>query len=148
MTDLVSRSTFAYAAVMFAVLFAPLAGKDPNGPDAHTLGILPDAFTLVALGAAVLACVWQALRNRPAGEPRFRRGFWFASIASAFAGLLDGIAVAGLGPTFVRDPGVVAASAAGSAVVVWLTGSTFAALFAFVLTRAGHAPGPRHGVTT
>jgi hypothetical protein len=139
MKDLVSRSTFAYAAVMFAVLFAPLVSRDPNLPPAHAPGLLPGWPTLALVGVTVFFCVRQSLQHRPEGEPRFLRGLVFASLASALAGVLDGIAVAGLGPTFYTDARGVTA-ALQTAGVVWAVGSLYAALFAFVLSRA-----PRNG---
>ena len=137
MKDWVSRSTFAYAAAMFAVLFAPLVGHDPNGPDAHTLSLFPDPLSFVLLAGIVVFAVRQSLQHRPAGEPRFRRGLGFASIVSAIAGVLYGIAVFGLAHTFFANAAFGHMVALGSVIVVWLVGSAIAAAAAFVYARLG-----------
>ena len=145
MRELVSRSTFAYAAVIFAVLFAPQVGRDPSLPPTHLLSVFPDGMTFLFMAGTVFFCVRQALQNRPADEPRFRRGFWFASIACAIGGILDAIAVAGLGPSLFSNRAFAAAVAVLTAPVIWLIGSAMAAVFAFVLSR-GAQPAPRsHG---
>ena len=145
MKELVSRSTFAYAAVMFAVLFAPLVSRDPNRPPAHALSVLPGPPTIALLAVVVFFCVRQSLQHRPAGEPRFLRGLAVASIASALAGVLDGIGIAGLAPSYLGGARIAPATALLAAFAVWITGTVFAAAFAFVLARAVRAPRERRG---
>jgi hypothetical protein len=145
MKELVSRSTFAYAAVMFAVLFAPLVSRDPNQPAAHAPGLLPGPLTLALLAVVVCFCVRQSLQHRPAGEPRFLRGLTVASIASALAGVLDGIGIAGLAPSYLGGARIAPATALLVAGVVWIAGTLFAAAFALVLARPVRAPRARSG---
>ncbi len=137
MTGLVSRSTFAYAAILFAILFAPLVGTDHTTPGGHTISLFPSPLVLAAFVLAIAACVRQSLQNRPADESRVVRGVSFASVVSAIAAVLYGIAVAGLGPTIYTTPGFAWRVALGSVVVVWLVGTLVALGFAFAFARFG-----------
>jgi len=137
MTGLVSRSTFAYAAILFAILFAPLVGTDHTVPGGHLISLFPSPLVLAAFVLAMAACVRQSLQQRPADEPRVSRGAAFGSVVAAIAAVLYGIAVAGLGPTIYTTSGFAWRVALGSVVAVWLIGSLVALGFAFAFARFG-----------
>jgi hypothetical protein len=139
--SVISRSTFAYAAALFAVLFAPLVSMEHTAADAHALPLLPAPLTLAAMAAILFFCVRQSLQRRPAGEPRFLRGFLAGAAVTAIASVLDGIAVFGLGPAVFMEHAFDNAAAARSVGVVFAIGIALAAAFAAGLSRRSATAG-------
>lgn len=132
--DAVTRATFAYAAVLFAVLFGPLVSVDPAQALAPGLLVFPDPWTPAIAAVALLAAAWQA-RRRAADGPRFLHVWLAGAVPAVYAGALYALAVLGFAPSVFALAGLPWAAAAASAVAVAVGGAAVAALWAWLFAR-------------
>jgi hypothetical protein len=139
MHDAITRSTFAYAAVLFAVLFAPQVGLSDHDAGGAFLGVFPSAVSLLLMLAIVFVAVRHAMAGQ-AGAP-WARGFARGTAVSCIGAILYAIGIAVLGPAVFPDRGFTRSVVAVSAVVVTLLGTGASALFAFLALRAAATGG-------
>lgn len=139
MHDAITRSTFAYAAVLFAVLFAPQVGLSEHDAGGAFLGILPNAVSLLGMLVIVYVAVRHAMAGRADGP--WARGFARGTAVSCLGAVLDAIGIAVIGPAVFPDRaftwGVVAISAAAVAAL----GTLASAFFAYLSLRSAPTRG-------
>lgn len=139
MHDAITRSTFAYAAVLFAVLFAPQVGLSEHDGGGAFLGFLPNAVSLLGM----LAILFVAVRHAMAGhvDAAWARGFARGTAVSCLGAILDAIGIAVIGPAVFPDRAFTLGVVAIRAGAVAALGTLASALFAHLSLRAAASRG-------
>jgi hypothetical protein len=133
MHDAITRSTFAYAAVLFAVLFAPQVGLPHHGSG----GYLPSLFPDGAAFAGTLAILFLAVRHGMAGhtDSQFARGFARGTAVACMSAVLYAIGIAVIGPGIFSDRAFTWIVVVLGAVTIAVVGAAASALIAFAILR-------------
>ena len=139
MYDAITRSTFAYAAVLFAVLFAPQVGLSHHDAGGAFLSLLPSAVSLLGMFAIVFVSVRHAMAGHP--DAPFARGFARGAAVSCFGAILYAIGVAVIGPAIFSDLAFTWTVVVLSAVAVAALGTGASALFAYLSLRSAATSG-------
>ena len=133
MTNAFTRSTWAYATILFVVLFAPQVGREHMAGADRLWSLFPDGLTLLAVLVIQFLAVRQGMAGAEAGAvvPGIARG---CAVACSGA-VLYGIGVAVMGPAVFTDAGFTWTVATFSVVAVAAIGSVMAVAFSFMLRR-------------
>ena len=133
MFDALARSTFAYATVLFVVLFGPQVVSEHQTATGPLISMFPDWISL--LGTPVVLYV--AVRHAMAGhtDDRFQRGFARGVAVSVIGGVLYGIGIAVIAPGIFENRAFAWGVALLSPVFVAVIGSALSALFAHLAVR-------------
>lgn len=139
MHDAIARSTFAYATVLFVVLFAPQVGLSHHDASGAFVSLFPNLFSFLGM----LAVLYVAVRHAMAGhaDALFARGFARGAAVSCLGAVLYAIGIGVIGPGIFSDPGFTWIAVALSTAFVIVIGSAASALFAFLHLRGVRSVG-------
>jgi len=134
MTHAFTRATWAYAAVLFVVLFAPHLVRDPEPGSTRLWSLFPDGFTLLGMAVVQFLAVRQAVAASGSRAAGAARGMAVAGVGAVLYAL--GSAVAGT--TFFATPGFALLAALAGLASVAALGAAMSLAFARLLRpRAG-----------